>query len=226
MHAVTALSLLALAGSTIAAPYGHGKPHVVYTTEIYTVIVTGGAPPATYQPAPEPTTEVVYTTKAPKPTTVKAKPTTTAVPSQPAYTQEPEKPSTTAAPAPSATGYMATVNEWRAKLGLKDLAHDDTLESNAEDTCRSGNGQMVHKLNPGTMGQVLAPGQSNEFERVFVGGWLCEKPDMAGMDGVCASMSSGWNYMGQTGHADILTSGSYSKIGCACVQGIWGCDLA
>lgn len=220
MHAVTALSLFALAGSTIAAPY-HGNPHVVYMTEVHTVVVTAGAPAATYQPPPQPAPEVVYTTEAPKPITV-------AEPTQPAYTQEPEKAPTppVAAPAPSTGTYMDTVNDWRAKLGLEDLAHDDTLEANAQDTCQSGNGQMVHKLNPGTMGQVLAPGEPNEFERVFVGGWLCEMPDMAGMDGVCASMSSGWNYMGQTGHAEILTADSYSKIGCACVQGIWGCDLA
>jgi hypothetical protein len=120
---------------------------------------------------------------------------------------------------------MAIVDEWRGKLGLKNLIHDDQLEANAIKTCREGNGQMVHQLNPGSMGQVLAPGGPDDFYHVFVGGWLCEKPNMPGMNGVCAEASKGWYYT-STGHADILTSPSYSKIGCGEAGGIWGCDLA
>lgn len=121
---------------------------------------------------------------------------------------------------------MDVVDTWRAKLGLPSLSHDATLEANALKTCNDGNGEMKHELNPGTMGQVLAPGQPDEFERVFVGGWLCEKPDMPGMDGICSSMSQGWAYGGQTGHADILSNKDYTKIGCACSKGIWGCDVS
>ena len=82
------------------------------------------------------------------------------------------------------------------------------------------------ELNPGSMAQVLAPGDASNFENVFVGGWLCEVPSLPGLNGICSSMSAGWDYEGQTGHADILSSTSYTKIGCALFDGIWGCDLA
>ncbi|KAF2633181.1 hypothetical protein BU25DRAFT_307560, partial [Macroventuria anomochaeta] len=111
-------------------------------------------------------------------------------------------------------------------LGLKALTHDDTLVANAKDTVVSSNGEMKHKLNAGSYGQVLAPGNENDFEHVFVGGWLCEIPTLPGLDGVCATESEGWAYAGQTGHAEILTSDNYSKIGCALYAGIWCCDLA
>jgi uncharacterized protein YkwD len=120
---------------------------------------------------------------------------------------------------------MAIVDEWRAKLGLSKLEYDSQLEQNAAKTCREGNGQMVHQLNEGSMGQVLAPGSPDEFYHVFVGGWLCEKPNMPGMDGVCTEASKGWYYT-STGHADILTAPQYKKIGCACEKNVWGCDLA
>tara|TARA_R110002003_G_scaffold572_5_gene20528 strand:- start:806 stop:1171 length:366 start_codon:yes stop_codon:yes gene_type:complete len=121
---------------------------------------------------------------------------------------------------------MAVVNEWRTKLGLTNLARDAVLEANALKTCVDGNGQMIHKFNPGTSAQVLAPGNANrEFRRIFVGAWLCERPNMAGMYGVCVTESVGWYYT-TTGHADILTSTAYTKIGCATFSGVTGCDLA
>ena len=68
---------------------------------------------------------------------------------------------------------------------------------------------------------------THAFERVFVGGWLCERPTLAGLNGACGSqLADGWDHAGQTGHADILTAPNYKKIGCAFSQGIWGCDLA
>lgn len=128
--------------------------------------------------------------------------------------------------APVSGGYMGIVQEWRSKMGLSELAHDSKLESNAQDAANSSGGQLKHKLNPGSMAQVLAPGDSDNFEHVFVGGWLCELPGTAGLDGVCGQMSKGWNYAGQTGHAKILTDKKYSKIGCGLGDGIWCCDLA
>merc|ERR1712029_898799 len=98
--------------------------------------------------------------------------------------------------------------------------------NNALKTVQNSDGSMVHELNPGTMAQVLAPGTSSDFENVFVGGWLCEIPTLPGLDGVCSTMSAGWSYNGETGHAKILTATSYSKIGCALYAGIWACDLA
>lgn len=146
-------------------------------------------------------------------------------------------PSTTAS-APSATGtgsgesggtgdYMATVSKWRKAMGKGALTCDTTLEANALKTCQDGNGEMLHELNPGSMAQVLAPGAEADFEKVFVGGWLCEEPTLTGLNGICTSMDAGWDHSdGETGHADILSSDSYTKIGCGLANGIWGCDLA
>jgi hypothetical protein len=122
--------------------------------------------------------------------------------------------------------YMVTVNHWRVQMGLATLSFDLKLESNAMNTVVAGNGGMVHKLHPGTFAQVLAPGPAEDFEKIFVGGWLCEKPSLPGLNGVCTILSQGWSYNGQTGHAEILTSGSYTRIGCAFFKGIWCCDLA
>jgi uncharacterized protein YkwD len=192
------------AKSSVAPVYQvPAAPSSKYQAPVYTP-----APAPVYTPAPAP----VY---SPAPAPVYT----------PAPAPEP-KPSASPAP-PAAAGYMGTVSEYRAKLGLKPLSMDAGLQSNAEKTVEASNGQMVHKLFPGTYGQVLAPEQDTDaaFARAFVGGWLCEKPDMAGMDGVCKTMSSGWTYS-STGHADILTSDKYSKIGCANHAGIWCCDLA
>jgi hypothetical protein len=178
-------------------------------------------PPAPTSEAPKPTTTMVYE-PAPAPTTYDAPP-------PPAPTSEAPKPTTTpAAPAPSAGGYMDIVSEWRAKMGMKPLECDPKLEDNAMNVVVEGNGVMKHKLNPGTYGQVLAPGKPDleSFLHVFVGGWLCEIPTLPGLDGVCGTMSQGWSYEGQTGHAEILTSDNYSKIGCKNHEGIWCCDLA
>jgi hypothetical protein len=106
------------------------------------------------------------------------------------------------------------------------LENDPMLETNAMDTLVAANGAMTHKLNPGTLGQVLAPGNLTSFENIFVGGWLCELPDLPGLGDVCARESVGWNYTGQTGHAEILTSDDYARIGCALFANIWCCDLA
>ncbi|KAL1602326.1 hypothetical protein SLS60_005741 [Paraconiothyrium brasiliense] len=253
MHAYATLGMLALAGSAMAAPRphwggNHGKPHVVYETAVVTVIVgpdgqpIGGAAPT---PAPEPTQGYDTAPAQPTSSAVIEVPSPSPSPEQPSpppqsYEQpaptpsaEPSTPAAEPTPTPSPSsppssggGYIDTVNTWRGKLGLPTLTQDETLQNNALKTCDDGNGEMKHELNPGTFGQVLAPGQPDEFEKVFVGGWLCEKPDMPGMDGICATMSDGWAYNGQTGHADILSSTDYTKIGCSNAKGIWGCDVA
>ena len=231
-----AFAIAALVGSSMAAPsYGYGSPkeevknvHVVVETVVQTVYVTEG-----YEaPAPTPTPEAVY--EAPVVTTVvyeePSKPSQVyeapvEAPVKPTPTPEAPKPTSAApAPAPTGTGYMAVVDEYRQKMGLKPLIQDSKLEANAMDVVVAGNGNMVHKLNPGTFGQVLAPGEINAFKRVFVGGWLCEKPEL--LKGECQQMSEGWDYQGQDGHAKILTDDNYSKIGCNQHKGIWCCDLA
>jgi hypothetical protein len=122
---------------------------------------------------------------------------------------------------------MGVVSQWRSNMGLPALTEDSKLQSNAQDASASSGGQLKHKLNPGSMAQVMAPGNEGNFESVFVGGWLCELPNLPGLGAsVCNSASKGWNHAGQTGHAEILSSTKYTKIGCGLASGIWSCDLA
>ncbi|KAJ4304614.1 hypothetical protein N0V90_000140 [Kalmusia sp. IMI 367209] len=126
----------------------------------------------------------------------------------------------------AAPAYMAVVNEYRTKLGVPKLTRDTKLEANAYKTCKDGNGQMVHQLIPPTMAQVLAPGNMSKFKNIYVGGWLCERPNLPGLGNECAKEGQGWAHPpGQTGHADILRSTTYTRIGCASEGGIVGCDL-
>lgn len=232
MHAIQTFSLLALAGSTLAAPQGWGNwgqwggrhggddQNQATATDVavvtaYTTVTWGGN---WGQPTPTPEAST------PAASPVAASHETPAASSTWAAWSS-------AAPSPSSTGstsggYMDVVNKWRQKMGMSALTQSDSLQGNADKTATDGNGQMVHELNPGTMAQVLAPGSPDEFEKCFVGGWLCEEPDLPGLDGICNTMSQGWNYNGEIGHAQILTSTAYSKIGCANVDGIWACDLA
>lgn len=140
-------------------------------------------------------------------------------------------PATSPSSTPSSgdTGYMAIVSKWRTAGGLPDLSHDSQLEANALKTSTNSVGGLIHELNPGTMAQVLAPGNPNNFENVYVGGWLCEIPTLPGLNGICATEAQGWDHSnGETGHALILTSLSYTKIGCAIssATNVWACDLA
>lgn len=231
---IKTFSLLAIAGTAIAAPQGwdnwagHGyynggdnqpaatATDVAVVTAYTTVFANGAKPTASAEPAQ------FYT----KPETSAAAVATTWQTWAPSSTAAAEPVETSAPSTGEQTGYMGVVATWRSKMGLSALSEDSTLQGNALKTAQDGNGQMVHELNSGSMAQVLAPGSDDEFEKVFVGGWLCEVPSAAGLDGICSSMSAGWDYAGQTGHADILSSKSYSKIGCACAGGIWACDLA
>jgi uncharacterized protein YkwD len=126
------------------------------------------------------------------------------------------------------TDYISVVSKWRTAAGLPDLTQDSTLEGNALKTSTNSVGGLIHELNPGTFAQVLAPGTTSDFEEVYVGGWLCEIPTDAGLDGICSTASQGWSYDGQTGHAEILTSTSYTKIGCAIASNtnVWACDVS
>lgn len=127
------------------------------------------------------------------------------------------------APAPSTGGYIDLVNQYMDKRGLRHLAQDSYLEGTALDTVTESNGVMTHKLNPKVFGQVLAPGSMSDFHRVFVGGWLCERPEL--WNGECSTASNGWSYS-STGHVDILVNPQYTKIGCAQYNGIVSCDLS
>lgn len=208
------------------------KPSVVVVTEVYNAAttkvadsykpVTTQAPPA---PAPPKTTQAPA---APKPSSSYAAVKPAPAPSSSSAAAP--KPSSAPSTGGSGGNYMDVVSEWRAKMGLKELKQDAKLEANAYKTCRDGNGSMKHQLNEGTFGQVLAPGKATEFEHVFVGGWLCEVPTTKGLNGICTTASKGWTYEDangkkQTGHNEILVDPKFTKIGCAMVQDIWGCDL-
>ncbi|KAK5080850.1 hypothetical protein LTR70_009524 [Exophiala xenobiotica] len=235
MYTIKAISLLALAGSAIAAPWsnwnewkGDGdnngddnnnnavETKVAVVTAYTTVVANGNwggnggyKPTATAAPQQQ---EATVTQQAQQEETS----TWAAWSTQ---TSAPAASPTAPASGSSNGGYMDVVSEWRAKMGMSPLAEDSTLQANALKTAADGNGNMVHQLNEGSFGQVLAPGDASEFERCFVGGWLC-------LDGVCSTMSQGWAYGGQTGHAELLSSTKYSKIGCGNAGGIWACDLA
>ena len=80
-----------------------------------------------------------------------------------------------------------------------------------------------HELIPPSMGQVLAGGDCGNFEDALVHGWICEIPSLL-PDGMCNGGMT--NYMlTETGHAQILSDNSYTKVACACSQGVWGCDF-
>lgn len=240
MHTFKSFSVLAIAGSALAAPFGgywgdhgDGLRAIATATETATAYTTVTAASFYQAPAVTTTPAAVVTTPA--------APTTSAFFYQPqqqntyySYSAPAAAPSSSAAAAPAASpaassgdsGYMSVVNEWRSKMGLGTLTQDATLQANDQKTVNDDQGTMTHELNPGSMAQVLAPGDQNSFENVFVGGWLCEEPNASGMDGICATMSAGWDYEGQTGHAEILRNPGYTKIGCAWADGLWGCDLA
>ncbi|EXJ56614.1 hypothetical protein A1O7_06958 [Cladophialophora yegresii CBS 114405] len=143
--------------------------------------------------------------------------------SAPADSWAPAAPASTPTSAPASTGasggqgdYMSVVSKMRAAGGLPPLTQDSKLEANALKTSQDSTNGLQHELNPGTFAQVLAPGSPDNFESVYVGGWLCELPNLPGLDGICSSAAQGWDHSnGETGHAEILTSTKYSKIGCA-----------
>ncbi|KAK5202749.1 hypothetical protein LTR41_011508 [Exophiala xenobiotica] len=65
--------------------------------------------------------------------------------------------------ASSGSDYMAIVEKWSSKGGLSALDKDSALESNALKTSTDSVGGLIHELNPGTMAQVLAPGNPDNF---------------------------------------------------------------
>ncbi|EFY87335.1 hypothetical protein MAC_06570 [Metarhizium acridum CQMa 102] len=171
----------------------------------------------------------------------------------------PQKPSTTisashkpvatqtrpvVSPTPSATKvpsggdepfYMATVNKWLGDLNLRPLKYDSKLAQNALQCSEDSKGALNHKLYPGSMGQVMAQGKENGFEKVFVGGWLGERPNLFPDNAIWEKFSRGWNHMGQTGHADILSDQAkaddgtpikVTMIGCGWAWNMWTCDVA
>jgi Cysteine-rich secretory protein family len=247
---VKTLSLIALTGSALAAP-AVDSPSQLERRGGWGEWHWGGRPAGKNGPPAAPTaaptapwtnwasTATVYVTgAAPTPTPAAAEATPTPAAGQfygpPSGGSDWGSSAPAASPAPASApssndgSWQSVVAEWRAKGGYKAFTFDSQLTANAQKTADESVGGLHHQLNPGSMGQVLAPGDLNNFEHVYVGGWLCEIPSLPGLNGVCAEQSKGWSYQGQTGHAEILTSPNYSKIGCAYGSGtgVWACDVA
>lgn len=247
MRAATAFSVMALVGSTLAAPAPPVVTNVVteYATVIHTITMTEGYGAPTEAPAApaKPAVTLAYSNVpvAPKPTKEAPKPTSTKEAPKPIATtievyQPPPQP-TAEVPEPSPEPeqpaapereYMGVVNEWRGKMGMKPLKWSKTLEAISSKCVEAGNGQMAHLTNLPSNGQVLAPGENSRegFVNVYVGGWLCEIDTLPGLNGICKTMSKGWNYMNQRGHAEILSDKRHKTIACAWSKGIWSCDLS
>ena len=103
---------------------------------------------------------------------------------------------------------------------------------------------MTHELNPGSEAQCIGEvdnldgdGTLTSFELSYLG-WLCEIPDSR-LGSMCDEMHKATNMFVNTadpGHANILRTTSYTKMGCAYQQyahpnndksvGEWLCDFA
>ena len=138
-------------------------------------------------------------------------------------------------PSPSSGGSGPTVggqnvldvaNKWRSKQNLGTFAWDDGLETASANTnIANGANSMVHRnVGPG-QGQVIAQGSSTltgtssqgelgPIDLLYLG-WICELsgeiPDFPCSDAIAATHM---NSEGQTDHATILMTPTYTKIGC------------
>ena len=103
---------------------------------------------------------------------------------------------------------------------------------------------MTHELNPGSLAQCLAEvdnltgdGTMTSFEFTYLG-WLCEIDDSR-LGGRCDEMENATHMIvnkSDPGHAQILRTASYTKMGCGYQTastkhddgsiGLWGCDFA
>lgn len=201
--------------------------------------VTPAAEPTSATPLPSVTPSVTPQPKTQPP------PSTTPTPAQPTASPESD-----GSPLSDGTSLLETANYWRDQYGLPHFTWDSQLEKNALKTGTDGRGQnQVHQLNPGTMAQVITPGMVVKYGGDLGGdtpfdlsycAWLCEVPSQtlkAGGVDQCKLVSDNLHMSySDTGHYDILTSKSYSKIGCAFAdnpdtdnntpyQGLWVCDL-
>ena len=199
--------------------------------------------------SPVPTSQPVQTS-APKPKPTPSSPvveSSSTTEETPAATSQPSDGS----PLSAGVSYLTTINKWRSAYSLNTLKWSSKLAANAQKTGTDDGGvNENHELNSGSMAQVITPGQQvgvgdlegeSPFEIAYVG-WLCEVPSDPELsaNGVdqCALVKQVLNlYYTETGHHDILTSTSYSEIGCYFApnpaandkseyQGLYVCDLA
>lgn len=196
----------------------------------------------------------------------KPSPQTTSTPLPPPSPRTPTPtPSPTTQPASSSGGngsndgsplsdgvsLLTTINKWRRAYNLNELKWSSKLAGNAQKTGDDGQGvNQNHELNPGTYAQVITPGTDHKIQGLDYGpdtcfelsyvAWLCESndPQLKSPVDQCALVANNLHMeYSSTGHHDILTSTSYSQIGCGFAknsnasptspyQGLWVCDLA
>jgi hypothetical protein len=229
MRASTIFSGVALGSCAFAFPGPAEVTNVDTVVEPVTKTVCTTEGYAASTAAPTPVVEVTITYGAPEPTREVYQPPaqSPAQPTQGCEAPGSPQPSQLCALSPD-NGYMGVVNDWRGKMDMPELEMNRFLQTSAEAVVKFSDGEMKHHLYNGTEGQVLAPGEAGRkgFEKVFVGGWLCEMPELKGLNSVCDEMSKGWAYQGQTSHAKILIDPRYKYIGCALNKGIWCCDVS
>ena len=162
----------------------------------------------TQAPAPS---EAPAPSQAPAPSEAPAPSPAPAAPPAPVSSPAPSPSPVTSGGSGGQDDYMSVVSQWRSAGGLPALTQDSTLEANALKTSTDSTNGLEHELNPGTMAQVLAPGNDGNFESVYVGGWLCEIPTLPGLNGICVTETQGWDHSdGETGHATVSSCFSTS----------------
>jgi len=138
---------------------------------------------------------------------------------------------------------LQTANYFRKLQGYKDLVYDDTLQGNSAKTgVDNGGNKMTHELNAGSFAQCIAEGDDktgsgdlSPFDMIYLG-WLCEIPDSS-LGDMCTTMKNTVHMKVDTtdpGHANILRTASYTKMGCSYqpateqqqYAGQWTCDFA
>ncbi|RDA83042.1 hypothetical protein CP532_1458 [Ophiocordyceps camponoti-leonardi (nom. inval.)] len=127
--------------------------------------------------------------------------------------------------------YDQILNDWRDIMGLPKLTKSDILEKHAKEACDQSSKTNLNHTSYNEA-QVMAPGNETSFEWTLVGGWLCEMADLPGIWWACQAVkllgdiTGGWDYQGQTGHAEHLSNGTFTKVGCANANEVWTCSLS
>lgn len=245
-HSVTSTSPSFTPAAASVTPAAEPTPSTFPSFTPAATSVTPAAEPTSATPLPSVTPSVTPQPKTQPPPSTTPTPTPTPQPAA----QPTASPESDGSPLSDGTSLLETANYWRDQYGLPHFTWDAQLEKNALKTGTDGRGQnQVHQLNPGTMAQVITPGMvvkyggdlggDTPFELSYCA-WLCEVPSQtlkAGGKDQCKLVSDNLHMSySDTGHYDILTSKSYSKIGCAFAdnpdtdnntpyQGLWVCDL-
>ena len=196
------------------------------------------------QPAAAPAPVVTTTAAAPAPVSTTPVAAPAPVSTTPAAAPAPSSSSSGSSGAPVVNGksILDSANYFRSMMGFPSFAYDSTLQGNAAKTNNDdGANTMTHELNPGSMAQCIAEvdnltgsGSYSSFDLTYLG-WLCEIADSR-LGNACQIMEAATNMNsgGETGHAEILRTASYSKMGCNYLtstskqewDGMWTCDFA